>query len=94
VIGLTAAVEAGLAIRYGTAPPFESVSSICWIVIWGICGLVAWRHRPVSRIGPLMVLMAALIAITALRAFEFPPDFPLSVLIAAVGFFGFNLQLP
>jgi signal transduction histidine kinase len=93
VIGLTAAVEAGLAIRYGTAPPFESVSSICWIVIWGICGLVAWRHRPVSRIGPLMVLMAALIAITALRAFEIPPAFPLQGLITAIGFFGFNLQL-
>ena len=93
VIALTAAVEAVLAFRYGTAPAWASMFSICWIVVWGICGLVAWRHRPVSRIGPLMVLMAALIAMSALRAFEFPPDFPLPGLITAVGFFGFNSQL-
>jgi hypothetical protein len=65
-----------LAIRFGTAPAWDSVSSMCWIVIWGICGLVAWRYRPVSRIGPLMVLTAAPVAITAPRGFAFPPDFP------------------
>jgi len=93
VIAAAAGLELFLAGQYAAAPPWAYVSSVSWIVIWTTCGLVAWQHRPLSRIGPLMVLMGALFAISAPWGFDLPTDFPLRGAITAVGILSFNLQL-
>ncbi|WP_285683236.1 histidine kinase [Actinoplanes sp. NBRC 103695] len=54
--GQAAVAVAG--IRQGVAP--VHVAAVCWLTAaYTVSGLIAWRHRPGNRFGPLMVLTGA-----------------------------------
>jgi signal transduction histidine kinase len=54
--GQAAVAVAG--IRQGVAPVHVAV--VCWLTAaYTVSGLIAWRHRPGNRFGPLMVLTGA-----------------------------------
>ena len=93
VITLVACAELGLASRYGKSPPLFYLSDVGFAVVYVMCGLVAWRRRPDSRIGPLMVLLGGLFAANAPWGFELPDDFPLITLITPIGVLGYWLQM-
>src|SRR5689334_6560022 len=48
----------GLGVSVGVHP--AQIAIISWLILaYGISGLIAWRLRPTSRLGPLMVLAGA-----------------------------------
>jgi hypothetical protein len=93
---LAVAVATGefvLAQRYGAAPAAQYVSDLVFPVGWIASGLVAWRLRPGSRIGPLMVAVGCLLLVNAPWSFRLPADLPLRGLITVTGIAGYWLAL-
>ena len=87
------ALDLGLAWQFGAAPAYQYLTDVGWGLAWAVCGLWAWRLRPVSRVGPLMVVLGVLALVNAPWGFGLPTDFPFRATITVVGLVGFWLQL-
>lgn len=60
VVLVVAVLEVVLAANFGSQPPAIYVSDVLFAVVWSVSGLIAWRARSVSRVGPLMIVMGGL----------------------------------
>lgn len=93
VVLVVAVLEVVLAANFGSQPPAIYVSDVLFAVVWSVSGLIAWRARSVSRVGPLMIVMGGLFLLNNPWGFRLPTDFPLRGWITVVGLLGFKLIL-
>lgn len=74
-------------------PPSIYVSDLLLPVAWSVTGLVLWRHRPASRVGPLMAVLGALLLLNAPLGWRWPSGLPLLWLISLAGVMSWWPQL-
>lgn len=53
--------------------PIDIVLEVAPAWAFGLAGLIAWHRRPSNRIGPLMLVVAALLLTTGFQALPIPP---------------------
>src|SRR5947209_6307683 len=45
-------------------PGVNGVARALLVLSWGTVGLVTWKHRPHSRLGPVLIVLSCLYALT------------------------------
>jgi signal transduction histidine kinase len=78
-----------LAETQADVPAAIYVSDVLVPVTWTLTGLVAWRMRPGSRIGLLMLALGVLLFVNAPFGWRLPTELDLRELVTAAGAVGF-----
>lgn len=92
-MAVSTAVELWLWARYGSQPWAVTASNVAVPACFTAAGMVAWRLRPRSRIGPWMLVMALAITITNLNTgFAYETEMPGRELTVLLGLPAYWMQ--
>src|SRR6476619_2532267 len=84
-----AGLEFALARTFAAVPARVYVADVVFPVAWTLAGLFAWKLRPVSRSGPLMVVLGLVLLGNTSYGWQLPTDLPLRSALTFLGAAGF-----